>query len=55
MNNVEMLVNDHTSTQTIKGVLAALAGTHIDDLEGLSLQDQVEIGAALWDLSLIHI
>ena len=50
MDNVEMLVNDHTSTQTIKGVLAALAGTHIDDLEGLSLQDQVEIGAALWDI-----
>jgi len=36
--------------ETIKGALAALDGTHPDDMGELDLTEQVELGAALWDI-----
>ena len=36
--------------ETIKGALAALDGTHPDDMGELELTEQVELGAALWDI-----
>jgi hypothetical protein len=37
-------------TETIKGALAALDGHHPDDMGELELTEQVELGAALWDI-----
>ena len=37
-------------SETIKGALAALDGHHPDDMGELDLTEQVELGAALWDI-----